>query len=142
MDKDIYLDIKKEPLADVKYIIREKPTLTERQHDVASLALQGLSRRAIAAELFVSLPTVDGHLSCIYNTLKVKNFTGMVATLKSNPDLLRKSSSIKYQIKSPLSEAHRLKKQRLLAAQSLADTLTIAKQLVCELEETLKALQP
>lgn len=122
--------------------VREQPLLTPRQQEIANLATQGLDRRKIAIELFLSLPTIDSHLTNIYRVLKVKNFTQMVATLKRNPELLKEVSVTQFCVKSPISEAHRLKKQRLLMAQSLSDTLVIAKQLVAELEATLELLQP
>ena len=47
--------------------------LTARERDVLVLLADGRSNRAIAAELFVSLPTVKTHLAHIYAKLESKN---------------------------------------------------------------------
>ncbi|MDP8970373.1 MAG: helix-turn-helix transcriptional regulator, partial [Actinomycetota bacterium] len=49
----------------------EAPRLTERERHVATLAAQGLSSRAIAEQLVVSIRTVDNHLHNVYAKLGV-----------------------------------------------------------------------
>lgn len=47
--------------------------LTRREHEVALLAAQGRTSRQIAAELYVSVRTVDNHLHRAYEKLGVRN---------------------------------------------------------------------
>jgi DNA-binding CsgD family transcriptional regulator len=47
--------------------------LTTRQLEIATLVAEGLTNREIAHKLFVSEPTVDGHLEQIRNRLGVRN---------------------------------------------------------------------
>jgi DNA-binding CsgD family transcriptional regulator len=46
--------------------------LSETQERVAALAAQGRSNRQIAAELYVSVRTVEAHLSHVYRKLGVR----------------------------------------------------------------------
>ena len=48
-------------------------TLSGRERDVAVLAAGGLSSRAIAAELLLSVRTVDNHLGRVYAKLGVSS---------------------------------------------------------------------
>ena len=58
----------------------EKPAaeLSEREMQVLKLAAKGMSNKDIAAELFVSMRTVQGHLSSIFNKLDVGSRTEAV----------------------------------------------------------------
>ena len=58
----------------------EKPAveLSEREMQVLKLAARGMSNKDIAAELFVSMRTVQGHLSSIFNKLGVGSRTEAV----------------------------------------------------------------
>jgi DNA-binding NarL/FixJ family response regulator len=47
--------------------------LTEREHDVALAVGRGLSNAEIAAELFLSVPTVKAHVSRLFDKLAVTN---------------------------------------------------------------------
>lgn len=50
-------------------------TLTEREREVLALLAEGLSNKAIAARLYLSVRTVDGHLSSLYARLGVRSRT-------------------------------------------------------------------
>jgi DNA-binding NarL/FixJ family response regulator len=47
--------------------------LTEREHDVALCVGRGLSNAEIAAELYLSVPTVKAHVSRLFDKLEVTN---------------------------------------------------------------------
>ena len=49
--------------------------LTEREREVLALLGEGLSSKAIAARLYLSVRTVEGHLANIYGKLHVKSRT-------------------------------------------------------------------
>ncbi len=53
-------------------------TFTEREHEVLVLLCQGLSNKAIAQQLYLSVRTVEGHLVNIYNKLGTHNRTQAV----------------------------------------------------------------
>jgi DNA-binding NarL/FixJ family response regulator len=53
----------------------ELSTLTEREREVLGLLAEGLSNKAIAARLYLSVRTVDGHLSKLYARLGVRSRT-------------------------------------------------------------------
>ena len=55
--------------------------LTNAERRVAVLALDGLSNRAIAEQLVVSVKAVEGHLSKIYRKLGVTSRGALVATI-------------------------------------------------------------
>jgi DNA-binding NarL/FixJ family response regulator len=50
-------------------------SLTEREREVLGLLTEGLSNKAIAARLYLSVRTVDGHLSNLYARLGVRSRT-------------------------------------------------------------------
>ena len=52
---------------------RRLDTLTEREHDVAVAVGRGLSNAEIAAELYLSVPTVKAHVSRLFDKLHVTN---------------------------------------------------------------------
>jgi ATP/maltotriose-dependent transcriptional regulator MalT len=54
--------------------------LTQRESEVLSLMVTGLSNRGIAGRLVVSDETVKSHLRAIYRKLGVNDRTGAVAT--------------------------------------------------------------
>jgi DNA-binding NarL/FixJ family response regulator len=60
-------------------------TLTPAETRVAELAAQGLSNKDIAGELFVSVNTVEGHLSRAYSKLGVRS-RAKLATRLGTPD--------------------------------------------------------
>ena len=61
------------PLAeDVKFTLE---TLTEREREILDLLAKGLSNKMIAAQLYLSVRTVEGHLANIYSRLGVHSRT-------------------------------------------------------------------
>jgi DNA-binding NarL/FixJ family response regulator len=56
--------------------------LTETEARVARLVAEGLSNREVAAALYVTDRTVEGHLSRIYAKLQVRSRTGLVRYLE------------------------------------------------------------
>lgn len=54
--------------------------LTQRESEILSFVVNGLSNRAIAAKLVIGEETVKSHLSSIYRKLGVSDRTGAVAT--------------------------------------------------------------
>ncbi len=50
-------------------------SLTDREHEILGLLAQGLSNKAIAAQLYLSVRTVEGHLANIYSQLGVHSRT-------------------------------------------------------------------
>ncbi len=55
--------------------------MTPRELEIAKLVAQGFSNQRIAAELFVSVRTVETHLSRVFAKLGVTSRTGVAATL-------------------------------------------------------------
>ena len=53
----------------------EIDTLTEREREVLALLAEGLSNKAIAARLYLSVRTVEGHLASLYPRLGVHSRT-------------------------------------------------------------------
>src|SRR3970282_1340069 len=51
-------------------------SLTDREREILELLAQGLSNKAIAARLYLSVRTVEGHLANIYSRLSVHSRTG------------------------------------------------------------------
>ncbi|MFU8870313.1 LuxR C-terminal-related transcriptional regulator [Micromonospora sp. SL4-19] len=62
-----------------------QPTLTEREREVARLAVDGATSRAIAERLFLSTRTVENHLQRVYSKLGVASRAELRAALWSMP---------------------------------------------------------
>jgi DNA-binding NarL/FixJ family response regulator len=60
--------------------------LTPTEARVASLAAEGLANKEIASTLFVSVPTVEAHLSRIYRKLSVRSRTELVRKIVVDGD--------------------------------------------------------
>jgi len=66
-------------------------SLTTQELRVAAAVARGAANREIAAELFLTLKTVEFHLRQIYRKLGVRSRSQLVATLASNPALLTRT---------------------------------------------------
>jgi DNA-binding NarL/FixJ family response regulator len=64
---------------------RSAGELSPAQQRVVELAAEGLSNKQIAARLFVSVNTVEGHLSAAYAKLGVRTRAQLAARLASAP---------------------------------------------------------
>ncbi len=69
--------------------------LTETEWRVASLVAEGLSNRQVADRLFVSVRTVEGHLSGVYRKLGVRSRTELARELRASTDADARSRSEK-----------------------------------------------
>jgi DNA-binding CsgD family transcriptional regulator len=58
--------------------------ITPREHEVMLLLITGRTYKEIAAELFISLPTVKTHVSNIYSKAKVRNRLELSNMVKQN----------------------------------------------------------
>jgi len=58
--------------------------ITQREHEVMLLLITGRTYKEIAAELFISLPTVKTHVSNIYSKAKVRNRLELSNMIKKN----------------------------------------------------------
>ncbi|MFJ8744485.1 AAA family ATPase [Embleya sp. NPDC127516] len=63
--------------------------LSESEKRVAALAASGYSNRGIAEELFITVSTVEQHLTRVYRKLDIKNRRQLPGLLRSNPDRYR-----------------------------------------------------
>jgi DNA-binding NarL/FixJ family response regulator len=54
-------------------LLEQPPELTRREREIAGLAATGLSNRAIAAQLVVSVRTVDNHMQHVFDKLGVRS---------------------------------------------------------------------
>ncbi|MEU4634599.1 LuxR C-terminal-related transcriptional regulator [Micromonospora chalcea] len=64
---------------------RLRPTLSDREWEVARLAADGVTSRAIAERLFLSTRTVENHLQRVYSKLGVAGRGELRAALRSMP---------------------------------------------------------
>ncbi|GAA2701127.1 LuxR C-terminal-related transcriptional regulator [Micromonospora olivasterospora] len=62
-----------------------QPSLTEREWEIARLAAQGVTSRAIAERLFLSSRTVENHLQRVYSKLGVAGRAELRSALRSLP---------------------------------------------------------
>jgi len=62
--------------------LQEEP-LSNRERDILILISEGLTNKAIADRLYISLSTVKWHTSNIYGKLEVQNRTEAVAKAKA-----------------------------------------------------------
>ncbi|MCU1496628.1 MAG: helix-turn-helix transcriptional regulator, partial [Acidimicrobiales bacterium] len=60
--------------------------LTRREREVVALAVQGLTNRAIADRLYVSLRTAEGHLHRAFGKLGVSDRASLAALLGEDAD--------------------------------------------------------
>jgi len=59
------------------------PSLTPREHEVATLAAGGLTDADVAARLFISVRTVNAHLGSVYTKLGVTGRRDLAAALRA-----------------------------------------------------------
>ncbi len=64
-------------------------TLTEREREVLALLAEGLSNKAIAARLYLSVRTVEGHLASLYTRLSVHSRTEAMRVALQLGDTIR-----------------------------------------------------
>ncbi|MEU0933720.1 AAA family ATPase [Embleya sp. NPDC005971] len=67
----------------------ESGNLSESERRVAALAASGYSNRGIAEELFITVSTVEQHLTRVYRKLDIKNRRQLPVHLRSHPDWCR-----------------------------------------------------
>ena len=63
-------------------LLDQPPELTQREHEVAGLAAAGQSNRAIAAQLMLSVRTVDNHLQHVFDKLGVHSRHALARLLR------------------------------------------------------------
>ncbi|TDU03336.1 regulatory LuxR family protein [Streptomyces sp. 846.5] len=61
-------------------------TLSEQERHISGMVARGLSNRDIAASLFVSVKTVEGHLTRIFRKLDVSSRSALISVLAQLPD--------------------------------------------------------
>jgi DNA-binding CsgD family transcriptional regulator len=79
----------KQARAELRRISGRRPgdeTLTETEERVARLAAQGHSNKEIAASLFMSVHTVEAHLTSVYRKLEIRSRGQLASRLLSAPD--------------------------------------------------------
>jgi DNA-binding NarL/FixJ family response regulator len=59
--------------------------LTEREAEIARLAAQGMSNRAIAAQLFIGERTIETHIAAIFDRFDLTSRTQLQALLDDSP---------------------------------------------------------
>ncbi|MEC4019816.1 helix-turn-helix transcriptional regulator [Streptomyces sp. H27-D2] len=81
------LDIGDGPVAEESESNRVLAELTDAELRVGALAAAGCTNRRIAGELFITVSTVEQHLTKIYRKLKVSSRSGLPAELRAFTDI-------------------------------------------------------
>jgi DNA-binding CsgD family transcriptional regulator len=97
-------------------------SLSERERDVLSAALEGLSARAIASRLSLTEATVRSHLSAIYSKLGVAGRVELMARLSMQENRQMSDPSTPTLGREPSSQPPA--KRRQVSARALVATLT------------------
>jgi DNA-binding NarL/FixJ family response regulator len=66
--------------------VRQRPALTRREWDIVQLVAAGVSNTEVADRLFVTVKTVEAHLTRIFRKLGVTSRVGLVVALNDLPD--------------------------------------------------------
>jgi len=64
------------------------PRLSKRQVEIAHCLIEGLGNKEIAEQLFLSVKTVENHLTRLYNQLHVKNRLEALTFIHKHPEIL------------------------------------------------------
>lgn len=83
MGAALWADRAREELGRTKVAASQKATLTATEQSIADLATSGMTNRDIAATLFISLKTVEAHLTQIYRKLGIRSRAQLAAKLAS-----------------------------------------------------------
>lgn len=67
-------------------LVARRPSLTERERQIARLAAGGIPSRNIAEQLYISTRTVENHLQRVYNKLGVARRSELWPALRAIPD--------------------------------------------------------
>ena len=63
-------------------------TLTASERRVAEMAARGMTNREIAAALYITVKTVESHLSATYDKLGVRSRQHLTSALEPEPEVL------------------------------------------------------
>jgi DNA-binding NarL/FixJ family response regulator len=77
------------------------PRLSKRQVEIAQCLVEGFGNREIAEQLFLSVKTVENHLTRFYNQLHVKNRLEALTYIHQHPELLALPGQVFHQEASP-----------------------------------------
>lgn len=77
------------------------PGLSKRQVEIARCLVEGLGNKEIAEQLFLSVKTVENHLTRLYNQLHVKNRLEALTFIHKHPDLLALPGQVFHQTPPP-----------------------------------------
>ena len=64
----------------------DEPVLTDRETEIAAMAVAGASRQEIADHLVVSVRTIDSHLQRVYRKLGVRGRDELVEAMGADAD--------------------------------------------------------
>lgn len=67
-----------EGLTEGQAITQQRPSLTDREQEVAALVRSGLPNKVIAFRLGVSEGTVKSHLNQVYRKLRIRNRVALI----------------------------------------------------------------